>query len=292
MTLTHHAPLTAMALENGQRKGSEVIRIQRGNQGVSPRRAGQESSPLKGQTRTDLVHSVFAQPEWYLARGFNTRIRSEVVEGFVGRCDFQSILDIGCGDDTISLPLLRPASQLTLLDISESMLEIARSHIPPTYTERVRLIQGDFMATSLDPEGFDLILCLGVLAHADSPIRTMEKMVGLLKPGGSLIIQNSDAHHLIGWLFHQYWLLRNRIRHVPYTLNQLGHQELTSVLESRATEFSASYRYNLPIPGITRLFTDSALSRLTRLVYGTPPHNRLAWLGSERIYHFTKVTAA
>jgi 2-polyprenyl-3-methyl-5-hydroxy-6-metoxy-1,4-benzoquinol methylase len=121
-------------------------------------------------SKTAQVKSFFIQPERYLLRSqYNIRIRAEVVKGFVGDTCYGSILDIGCGDGSISLPLLRQDMQLTLLDISRNMLSVARSHIPAAFSDQVQLVNDDFMHAELGPQAYDLILCLGVLAHVDSP---------------------------------------------------------------------------------------------------------------------------
>jgi ubiquinone/menaquinone biosynthesis C-methylase UbiE len=253
---------------------------------------GNAATGPKGRTRADLAQSVFSEPARYLARDFHVRIRADIVQALVGNQAFQSILDVGCGDGTLSLPLLRQANELTLLDVSRNMLTLARSHIPSTSLEKVKLEHADFMEAALEPEGYDLILCLGVLAHVDSPARALEKIVALLRPGGSIIVQNSDARHPVGWLFNEYEALRNLMLHMPYAPNWVGHKELTKMLDSRGMRLSAVYRYNLPIPGMARLLTSAALVRLNRLLYGTPANNRLAWLGGECIYHFIKANAA
>src|SRR6267154_2502086 len=100
-------------------------------------------------SRIDQVKTLFAQPEGYLRSDFNIRIRAEVVEGFVGDKVFKSILDIGCGNGAISLPLLRRYNQLTLLDVSYNMLSIAQSQIPAEFSDNVKTINEDFMSAEL-----------------------------------------------------------------------------------------------------------------------------------------------
>lgn len=265
-----------------------MVRIRTSDRDRAAQNAGAAPRSTQGQLRADLVRAAFAEPTWYLARGFNIRIRADVVRAFVGNRALQSVLDIGCGDGSISLPLLPQTDRLTLLDLSDTMLALARSRIPSADAGRVTLIDGDFLGAALEPTGYDLIVCMGVLAHLDSPARAVERMVGLLRPGGSVIIQNSDAAHPVGWLFHTYWSLRNRARQTRYALNRVGDRELTSMFWRCGAALTASYRYNLPAPGMARFLGDSALRQINSLIHGDPAHNRLAWLGSERIYQFTR----
>src|SRR5260370_7711186 len=111
-------------------------------------------------SRIDQVKTLFAQPEGYLRSDFNIRIRAEVVEGFVGDKVFKSILDIGCGNGAISLPLLREDNRLTLLDLSSNILSIARSHIPPEHATRVETINQDFITTAFHFQSSNSILSL------------------------------------------------------------------------------------------------------------------------------------
>lgn len=54
------------------------------------------------------------------------------------------------------------------------------------------------MAASLPTESFGLIICLGVMAHMLSPGDFVARIVTLLKPGGSLILEFTDAFSLAG----------------------------------------------------------------------------------------------
>jgi len=237
--------------------------------------------------RIDQVKSFFIQPERYLLRSdYNIRIRAEVVKGFVRDNFFGSILDIGCGNGAISLPLLRQHTQLTLLDISSNMLSIARSHIPAEFSDNVKMVNEDFMRAELGFRSYDLILCLGVLAHVDSPADVITKMASLLKPNGSIIVQNSDSQHPIGYLIHRYSILRNNLLSIPYTMNRLGSAKLVEMFGHHGLKLTAVYRYNLPVPGMARFFSGDSLYKFIKNVYGTYANNHHSWLGSECIYYF------
>ena len=238
--------------------------------------------------RIDQVKSFFAQPERYLRSDYNIRIRAEIVNGFVGDKMFRSILDIGCGNGAISLPLLRKDNRLTLLDISSSMLSIANSHIPAEFSDNVGMINEDFMSAELELQSYDLILCLGVLAHVDSPEDVIARIASLLKPHGSVIVQNSNSHHPLGYLFNRYSKLRNTLLPAPYTLNRLSDAKLMEMFGNHGLKLIALYRYSLPIPGMARFFTSDSIYKFLRKIYGTYTNNYRSWLGNEYIYHFEK----
>jgi 2-polyprenyl-3-methyl-5-hydroxy-6-metoxy-1,4-benzoquinol methylase len=240
-------------------------------------------------SKIDQVKANFAQPEQYLrSMAFNIQVRKEIVEGFVGDAVLKSILDIGCGNGAISIPLLRHYSQLTLLDISNTMLSIALSRIPTEFLGNVKTINEDFMKTDLQIQSYDLILCLGVLAHVDSPMDVIAKMVSLVKPNGSIIVENSDSQHPINYLLNLYSAIRNVFLPTPYPLNQLSGAKLVEMFGNQGLKLSALYRYSLPVPGMARVFSNDSMYNFIRKVYGTHTNNYRSWLGSECIYHFRK----
>jgi 2-polyprenyl-3-methyl-5-hydroxy-6-metoxy-1,4-benzoquinol methylase len=238
--------------------------------------------------RIDQVKSFFAQPERYLSSNYNIRIRAEVVEGFVGDKLFRSILDIGCGNGAISLPLLRKDNQLTLLDISSNMLCIANSLTPAEFSDNVEMINEDFMSAELELQSYDLILCLGVLAHADSPGDVIARIASLLKPNGRVIVQNSNSHHPVGYLFNLYSKLRNILLPAPSILNRLSDAKLMEMFGNRRLKLIALYRYSLPIPGMARFFTSDSIYKFLRKIFGTCANNYRSWLGNEYIYYLKK----
>ena len=62
---------------------------------------------------------AFQKPEWYFTKlGYHVRVRIETVAEFLNGATLDRILDIGCGDGSISLQLLKEENRLTLLDLS------------------------------------------------------------------------------------------------------------------------------------------------------------------------------
>ncbi len=240
--------------------------------------------------KIDQVKLVFAQPEHYLQKmDFNIRVRREIVEGFVGDAVVKSILDIGCGGGAISIPLLRPYNQLTLLDASSNMLSIARSRIPTEFAGNVETIHEDFMKTELPCQSFDLLLCLGVLAHVESPMDVIAKMVSLVKPHGSIIVENYDSQHPVSRLFNLYLAIKHAFLPTPYPLNTLSGAKVVEIFGNHGLQLSALYRYNLPIPGMARVCSNNSMYQFIRRIYGTHTNNYRSWFGRECIYHFRKL---
>src|SRR5262245_44365706 len=124
-------------------------------------------------SRADAVRRFFDVPQRYLARDYNIRARAYIVSKLLGDLREKKILDIGCGDGSISRQFLSNSNQLTLLDMSENMLQLAKRQTPQQYVQSTRYINSDFVQCGFVGE-FDLVLCLGVLAHVNSVPETIQ----------------------------------------------------------------------------------------------------------------------
>src|ERR1039458_7265327 len=162
-------------------------------------------------SKSGLVKAAFERPQRYLdKRRCDIRIRAETVRSFTAGQTFTRVLDVGCGDGSISLPLLSQATRMTLLDLSSGMASIAQSNVPQGFAENVEVRNEDFMTASFDSSCFDLIVCLGVLGHVDSPEEFIKKLSALLRPAGRLILEFTDSRHFMGRLVR----MMNRLREI------------------------------------------------------------------------------
>lgn len=234
---------------------------------------------------------AFQSPQWYFHMlGYHIRVRIETVTEFLNGAKFDRILDIGCGDGSISLPLLTKDNRLTLLDMSEGMLARARSRILTNQMDRVEILNGDFMNTRLDSNSYDLIVCIGVLAYID-PVRPfLEKLSYLLKPGGKLIIEWTDGYHFVSRLLRPYHKLMNVFVTPKVQLSIHRSAAIVESLRELGFEVQGSYQYCSPLPVVRRLLSQDVSYRMIRKMHGNVQCNRAAWLGEECIFHFHKTS--
>lgn len=103
------------------------------------------------------------------------------------------VLDVGCGAGNYTLKLLEglPNLDVTLIDLSQPMLDRAASRVGKATAGRVTAIQGDIREVELGDGRFDLMVAAAVLHH----LRTDEEWEAVftalhraLRPGGSIWI--------------------------------------------------------------------------------------------------------
>ena len=66
----------------------------------------------------DEVRERFEEPEFYLGKPFGVAVRALVVRRLLGHVEGAAVLDIGCGDGSLSLQFASAGNRLTLIDLS------------------------------------------------------------------------------------------------------------------------------------------------------------------------------
>lgn len=107
----------------------------------------------------------------------------------------KQLLDVGCGAGNYSLMMLTklPDLNCTLVDLSKPMLDKAFERVSEKTKGSVDILQGDIRDVKLSENYFDIILAGAVLHHLRDDRdweTTFEKLFGLLKPGGCLMISD------------------------------------------------------------------------------------------------------
>lgn len=236
-------------------------------------------------TNSGNVRHVFEDTSKYLKRRqVDVRFRIDTVAAYAAEIAPHCILDIGCGDGSISLQLARPERQLTLMDISSSMVATATSNIPSEYARNVRVRHEDFAVAEFDQEPFDLIVTVGVMAHVDSPDEFLKKIKSLLRPGGSLILEFTDAFHLVGKIGRLWGRTRELFAPAKYATNKLSYKQVAKLLEKHRLRVVSTFRYSrVPMPGFNSIVSHPKEYKFLRAFFGSSERNRNAWLGNEYI---------
>jgi 2-polyprenyl-3-methyl-5-hydroxy-6-metoxy-1,4-benzoquinol methylase len=212
-------------------------------------------------------------------------IRSNLVKNFLGELHGVNILDIGCGDGSLSLQFLNDSNHLTLIDISDKMLEKVKDRVPSDLSDNIRIINDSFEAVN-DEEQFDVIICVGVIAHVPVVEALFEKIAKVLKPNGILIIETTPNPYPIGKLLYPYYYLRSLIAgQLPkYNKNRLKVSELMSYASNMNLQHEKTVRYSFPLPGMSH-WPQSLKLRYTLFTLNNAFVSRF---GSEHIFLFKK----
>lgn len=105
----------------------------------------------------------------------------------------RAMLDVGCGAGNYTLKLLErlPSLDVTLIDLSQPMLDRARQRVTPKTSGTVTTVQSDVRDLDLGEGQFDIILAAAVLHHLrteDEWRAVFAKFHRALRPGGSIWI--------------------------------------------------------------------------------------------------------
>lgn len=100
------------------------------------------------------------------------------------------VLDIGCGSGNHLVPFANVTTNVTGLDISEELLQVARSTACSLGLENVRLIRGSGDSFDLKGETFDLIFCNFAIYYMNAT-EVIGRMARHLTPRGTAYVMGS-----------------------------------------------------------------------------------------------------
>ena len=108
------------------------------------------------------------------------------------------VVDVGGGTGGFAVPLAEAGHRVTVVDPSpDALAALSRRADERGLADRVRAVQGDLddLATLVDADSADLVLCHSVLQVVDDPVAALATLAGVLRPGGrlSLLVGNRDA---------------------------------------------------------------------------------------------------
>lgn len=237
------------------------------------------------------IRQAFETPQWYFEKlNYRVKLRKEIVFQFTQKLGFDRYIDIGCGDGSISIPLLNNKRHLTLQDISSAMLKRARSYVPTELLANVDLIEGDFRSHALEPASYDLVICLGVLAYVSDVPAFINRMSALLRPGGFAIFECTDCRHFLSRFLAAYSALTALVRRPKTNVPLCAHagSDVVACFSKSGYEQAGRYSYSTPLPIIRSLMNQETRYRMISRLHGTAERNRARWLGSEHIFLWRK----
>lgn len=178
-----------------------------------------------------------------------------------------ALLDVGCAAGFFLDEARQRGWDVTGCDISE----YARRHAEGVLG--LRVVCAPFLEAPLAPSSFDLITLFNVLEHLPQPRAVSERLYGLLRPGGRLLIETWDSRSLVartlGGKWHQYA--------PPHVLSWHSRRSLDALFAAprwRRIHFERSAKWISLEHGLT-LLAELARSRGLARALGALGHSRL-----------------
>ena len=128
---------------------------------------------------------------------FLVNLVCQAVEKQINLLSDKEILDFGGGTGLLTLPLAKQAKSVTLVDISEKMLEQARLKAERQDIKNIHFLEQDLLEKTLEKE-FDLIVVCRVLHHMPDLDVALSLFHQHLKEDGQLLIADftkAEANH-------------------------------------------------------------------------------------------------
>ena len=98
------------------------------------------------------------------------------------------VADVGCGGGLLSEALARAGAQVTGIDLSEKVIDIARLHLHESELSVDYRVQSSADLAASEPAGFDAVCCLELIEHVPDPAALVNDLAAMLKPGGRLFM--------------------------------------------------------------------------------------------------------
>lgn len=97
------------------------------------------------------------------------------------------VLDLGCGPGTLTFPLAigNPELDITAVDASKTMVELASAEAAKLGATNIRFEQMDAGHISFAPDSFDLVLCNLAFPFFARPEQSMAEVLSVIRPGGA-----------------------------------------------------------------------------------------------------------
>lgn len=104
------------------------------------------------------------------------------------------VIDVGCGGGILSEALARRGAQVTGIEASAEVVNIAKLHLLESQ------LAVDYQCTTIEEyaaqatQQFDIVTCMEMLEHVPDPASIIRACAQLLKPGGHLFISTLNRH--------------------------------------------------------------------------------------------------
>lgn len=236
--------------------------------------------------KTENVKEYFDRTDDYIKANPIIRVRKKIITEIVGDVKDKQIIDIGCGNGEVTKDFIYKNS-ITFLDISEKMLDLVSLNISKEHFNRASFVNSDILNFKTD-RTFDLVICMGVIAHVENISGLLNKLKEITKDDGIILLQYSASEKLIS-KFNQ---LRNDLfskseYQYNYKINLTSSFFIKKLLDQTGLISIRKVKY-LPVSPLFSIFNYKTKLRYLNFFYMS---KLFSFLGSEIILTLSKISA-
>src|SRR5258706_4200675 len=105
-----------------------------------------------------------------------------------------TVLEAGCGvgAQTVTLAKNSPKARITSIDVSETSLAEGTKAVRSAGIGNVTLQKADLFHLPFAPASFDHVFVCFVLEHLSDPLKALQALKAMLKPGGTMTVIEGD----------------------------------------------------------------------------------------------------
>ncbi|PYK51778.1 MAG: hypothetical protein DME51_02290 [Verrucomicrobia bacterium] len=210
------------------------------------------------------------------------RLACELAGGSAGR-----LLDCAAGTGEITCALLKSGrfSHATLVDISPAMLRSAKELLSAQITNtQLEFAHSDVFNFKPSDSHFDLVLCLGLIAHVGRLEILLRHLKSMLTPGGRIILQTTLTDH-VGTRVVRALTARRELAQRGYGISWFSQRDIASACDRTGLRVLEMRRHSLGIPLGDRLWSWANFQLEKRLQRWASRH------GADAIYLLAPIAA-
>lgn len=120
-----------------------------------------------------------------------------MLKGLADFCELSKndhLLDVACGTGAFALFAAELVDQVTAIDISEGMIQLAREIVRQRKLENINFICRNVEDIGLKGEQFSVIVSKSAFHHMPNYKKVFSEMVSCCRPGGRIVIQDIMAY--------------------------------------------------------------------------------------------------